>query len=191
MCIQYNIEFWLPVGNDQPDWERKVKRGLAQPGTNPAATRIKFHECRGAFLKQARCDPTLVRQGGCYGGRILDFCYQDEDCLERVVDFQATYNTTRRDAELAEQNRLHPDTQAEVNREWRKAYDEWMSAYEHHRGCPDRRAVSTIFQELKRVRIVTDSSYLDDEDRLGPHPGTAREPIVGINRLHDAPRRRY
>ena len=191
MCIHYNMEFWLPVLNDNPDWERRVKRGLAQPDHNNDAVRVSFYECKGVFSTQARCRLGLIAQGGCYGGRITDFCYKDDDCLIRLVELQCAYDAARKAAELADEDRLHPNRQAEITQEWRKAYDDWMSAYEHHRECPDRRYMSGLFQQLKRANVVADKVYLPDVVRLGEHPGKAPEPIVGILRQYDPPPRRY
>lgn len=191
MCIHYNMEFWLPVKNDNPDWERKVKRGLAQPDQNNDAIRVSFYECKGAFSTQARCRPGLIAQGGCYGGRITDFCYKDDDCLLRLVELQCACDAAKKAAEQADEDRVHPEKQAEITQEWRKAYDDWMSAYEHHRECPDRRYMSQLFQKLKRANVVADKVYHPDSVRLGDHPGRAPEPIVGILRQYDAPPRRY
>lgn len=81
--------------------------------------------------------------------------------------------------------------QDEFTSRWRKAYDDWMSAYENHRDCPDRRQMSQLFQELKRAGIVLDQMYMPDATRLGAHPSSAQEPIVGITRHYDEPARRY
>lgn len=190
MCIRYNIDFWLPISNDQPDWERRVKRGLAQPGWNTGALVVHFYECRGKLLKQAACAPYEIRQGGCYRGRILDFCYQDEHCFLRMMEMQSACTAAKREAERMEGAREHPEIQTEVTNQWRKAYDDWLSAYEHHRGCPDRRYMSPLFQELKRAGIVFDKTYIDDATRMGAHPSTEAEPIIGITRQYDAPPRR-
>jgi hypothetical protein len=66
-----------------------------------------------------------------------------------------------------------------------------MSAYEHHRECPDRRYMSRLFQQLKRADVVADQVCLPDAVRLGEHPGRTPEPIVGILRQYDPPHRRY
>jgi len=51
--------------------------------------------------------------------------------------------------------------------------------------------MSRLFQELKRAGIVLDKMYIDDATRLGAHPRSAAEPIVGFNRQYDGPGRRY
>jgi hypothetical protein len=191
MCICYHIEFWLPVSNDKPDWERRVKRGLVQPGLNVDARIIPFYECRGRFLLHAVCPGKDIRQGGCYRGRILDFCYQDNDCFVRMAELQAACTAAQREAEAMEALREHPTLQTGATDRWRQAYDDWMSAYEHHRDCPDRRYMSRLFQDLKRAGVVLDKMYIDDATRLGVHPRSAPQPIVGINRQYDGPARRY
>jgi hypothetical protein len=87
--------------------------------------------------------------------------------------------------------RERPDVQASATEEWRKAYNDWTSAYENHRDCPDRRYASEILRRLKRADVVQDQRYFPDDSRLGAHPRTAQEPVVGIQRHYDAPRRRF
>lgn len=138
MCIKYHIEFWTPVANDQPDWERRVKRGLVQPGQNVNARIVPFWECRGRSSHHAI-----------------------------------------------------PGVQAEATSRWRRAYDEWMSAYEHHRDCPGRRSMSQLFRDLKTAGVVHDKPCMGDAARLGIHPRSAPEPDVGMNRQYESSGRRY
>jgi hypothetical protein len=153
-----------------PDYERQVKRGLIRPGQNPTARVFNFYECRGQFFKQARCPLSEICQGGCYRGRILDFCYQDDDCFLRLVELQAACTAAQREAETMESVRERPDVQASATEEWRKAYNDWTSAYENHRDCPDRRYASEIFRLLKRADVVQYQRYIPDDSRLGAHP---------------------
>jgi hypothetical protein len=191
MCIRYNIEHWLPVSKEYPDWDRRVKRGLAQPGQNPSARVINFYECRGQFLKQARCPPHEIRQGGCYRGRTLNFCYQDDDCFLRLAELQSACTAAQREAEAMEGLREHNSIQANVTQKWKQAYEDWTSAYENHRDCPDRRYGSEIFRQLKRADVAQDQRYIPDDSRLSAHPSYAQAPVVGIQRHYDDPRPRY
>jgi hypothetical protein len=191
MCIRYYIEHWLPISNDKPDWERRVERGLARPGQNANARIIDFYECRGQFLKQARCAPHEITQGGCYHNRILDFCYQDDDCFRRLVEVQSACTAAQREAEAMDSAREHPDIQANVTEEWRQAYNDWTSVYENHRQCPDRRYNSHLFKQLMVADVVRDQRYIPDATRLGAHPRSAQAPIVSIQRHYDGPKRRY
>lgn len=151
MCIRYHIEFWLPVSKDKPDWERRVKRGLVQPGTNMDVRKIPFYECRGRFLLHATCPRSEIRDGGCWRGRILDLCYQDNDCFLRLAELQAACTAAKREAEVMDVVREAPSIQNGYTQRWRKAYDDWMMAYENHRDCLDRRYKSQLFQDLKRA----------------------------------------
>lgn len=191
MCIRYNIEFWTPCKIESAEWERRVKRGLARPGENRDARIIDFYECNGAHHRYARCAPDSTQQGGCYRGRIMDFCYEDQDCFLRMVELQAACTVAKRAAQAADQEREHPDIQLNAQKAWKKAYDEWTSAYDHHRECPWRRYSSELFRLLKRAGIVMDRQMIDDQTRMGAHPGSQKEPIVGIQRHYDAPPRRY
>lgn len=190
MCIRYHIEIWLPVSKDKPDWERRVKRGIVQPGMNVDARIIPFYECRGRFLLHAVCSRSAIRDGGCYRGRILDFCYQDYDCFQRLAELQATCTAAKREAEAMESVREARTVQDEFTGRWKRAYEDWMSAHENHRDCPGRRHMSQLFQELKRAGIVLDQMYMPDATRLGAHPSSVPEPIVGITRHYDGPARR-
>jgi hypothetical protein len=187
MCIRYHIEHWLPVSKDNPDWERRVRRGLAQPGMNSDARKIPFHECRGRFLLHATCPRSEIRDGGCWRGRILPFCYQDNDCFLRLAELQAACTAAKREAEVMDVVREAPLVQNGYTERWRKAYDDWMMAYENHRDCPDRRYRSEVFQGLKRAGVVLDQMYIPDSTRLGAHPSSVPEPIVGITRHYNPP----
>lgn len=191
MCIRYHIEFWLPVSKDKPDWERRVKRGLVQPGMNIDARIIPFYECRGRFLLHAVCSRSEIRDGGCYRDRILDFCYQDYDCFQRLAELQAACTAAKREAEAMEAQREATLLQTGYTSRWKQAYDDWMSAYENHRDCPGRRQMSQLFQDLKRAGVALDQMYIPDATRLGAHPSSVPEPIVGITRHYDGPARRY
>lgn len=193
MCIRYHIEFWLPVSNEKPDWERRVKRGLVQPGTNGNSRLIPFYECNGRFLLHATCPRNDIRDGGYYRNRIADFCYQDNDCFVRLAELQSACTAAKREAEEMDASREAPVLQHGFTGRWKQAYDDWMSAYENHRDCPGRRQRSQLFQDLKRAGVVLDQMYISDATRLGAHPSSVPEPIVGITRHYDAPvwERRY
>lgn len=191
MCIRYNIEFWLPYKDEDAEWERKVRRGLARPGTNPDARTIKFFECNGRFHKAAQCPASSIQEGGTYGNRLLDFCYEDEDCFLRLKVLESQNTSDKNVAKEAESDRWPTEMQAEATRFWKKAYDNWTSAYDNHRNCPYRRYQSALLRELKRADIVQDARALDEDLRMGAHPGSEEEPVVGIQRHYDAPQRRY
>jgi hypothetical protein len=190
MCIKYHTEFWNPVANDKPGWERQVKGG-AQPGQNVNARIVPFWECRGRFSREAVCSTSQCHHGGWYNWRILDFCYEDHDCAKRMVDFEEACDAARREAEAMEGEQRNPGVQAEATSRWRRAYDEWMSAYEHHRDCPSRRSGSQLFQDLRRAGVVRDKPRMSDAARLGIHPRSAPQPTVGMNRQYDGSGRRY
>lgn len=158
---------------------------------NADARIIPFYECSGRFLLHAVCPWKDIRQGGCWRGRILDYCYQDHDCSRRVVALQAACAAAKRAAEEMDAAREAPALQHGSMARWRKAYDDWMSAYENHRDCPGRRQESQLFQILKRAGVVLDAAYIPDAARLGAHPNSMQEPIVGFARHYDGPARRY
>jgi len=189
MCIQYHAEFWTPIANDNPDWERRAKGGLVQPGQNVYARNVTFWECRGRYSRESVCSARECHQGGWYSSRPLDFCYEDLDCARRMRDFEEACNAVKEDAEAREQRT--PGVQAEATSRWRRAYDEWMSAYEHHRDCPSRRSMSQLFQGLKRADVVRDKPRMENAARLGIHPRSAPQPTVGMNRQYDGSGRRY
>lgn len=191
MCIRYHIEFWMACKATDADWERKVRRGLARPGINPDATKIRFFECKGRFHKSVQCTATNVDEGGVYGNRILDFCEEDDDCFLRLKTLEAQNTEDERIAKQAERERWPTSDQAEATRYWKKSYDDWTSAYDNHRDCPYRRSQSKLWAELKRAGVVKDNFSIPDDQRLGAHPGTAEEPISGMPRQYDAPERRY
>ena len=193
MCIKYHTQFWTPIANDQPDWERRVKGGSAQPGQNVNARIVPFWECRGRFSREATCSADQCHHGGWYNWRILDFCYEDNDCARRMADFENACAAAKEDAENAEgdRDRRNQGIQAETTSRWRRAYDEWMSAYEHHRDCPSRRSMSQLFQGLKRAGVVRDKPRLGDQTRLGMNPRSAPQPTVGMSRQYNGSGRRY
>lgn len=192
MCIRYNVEFWMPCDIKESDWESKVRRGLARPGTNTKARRIIFFECgKGRFLKASRCAIETIEEGGTYGGRIFDFCYQDDDCFLRLKELEAQTTEDRQVAKQAENERWPTHQQAEATRFWKESYDGWTSAYENHRECPSRRYYNKLYTDLRNSFIVSDHRTYSNDLRLGTHPGTAEEPISGIPRHYDAPERRY
>lgn len=191
MCIRYNVEFWLPYKDTDADWERKVRRGLASPGTNPDGRTVFFFECNGRFYKTAKCAASTIEDGGTYGGRIFDFCYEDDDCFLRLKELESQNTADMKMAKQAERERWATDLQEEATRYWKRAYDGWTSAYDNHRDCPWRRYQSTLYNWLKRADIVRDEASISDDLRMGSHPGRAEDPITGITRHYDAPQRRY
>lgn len=190
MCIRYNIEFWLPAGDNNTDWERRIERGLAQPGQNHSARVIHFFECQGQLLLQSRCPLNRITQAGCYRNYILDFCHCDRDCYFRLEELQAACTAAKRHAEAMDRVREAATIQQAATAAWKKAYDDWMSAYEQHRDCPKRRDASPLVRDLKRAEVLADMARMSDQDRMGAHPSTAKEPILGIQRHYDEPRPR-
>lgn len=192
MCIQYYIEFWLPVSNTHPSWERGVTQGLAPPGQNPKARVIHFFECHGQFLRRPKCSQHDIREGGCYNGRILDFCYEDRHCYMRMAEVKSAYMAARMDAEGIDDGLEHPTIVDEATRQLDRAYHDWLSVYEHHSACPGRREWSHLFRHLKRFGVVRDHTRIGDARRMGPHPRNEHDPSIVMSRHYDAsPRRRW
>ena len=110
-----------------------------------------------------------------------------------MADFEAACAAAKKDAEsiAAEREQRTPGVQAEATSRWRRAYDEWMSAYEHHRDCPGRRSMSQLFRDLKSAGVVHDKPRMGDPARLGIHPRSAPQPTIGMNRQYDSSERRY
>lgn len=193
MCILYSIEFWLPAENESADWERRVRRGLERPGTNIRARTVSFWECKGNLYAhdKLQCTRDNRRIGGCRGGRISEFCSADEDCMARIRHFERRCGRLRREANKAEKERWEPRRQEAATREWRQAYEDWQSAIQHHRDCPSTRANHMLYQQLVRAGIIEPLPRMSDAERLGRDPNESREPIEGITRQVDPPRRRY
>lgn len=189
MCIRYKVEFWLPYNETEAEWEQKVRRGLSRPGTNPNGKTLVFFKCQDHYYRRAQC--AEPQDGGTYGNRIFDFCYEDVDCFLRLKTLEAQNTEDRKVAERAEDERWPPSMQAEATRFWKLAYDGWTSAYDNHRDCPHRRYQNKLYNELKRANIVMDQPSMPEDQRMGSHPNESKEPISGMPRQYDAPQRRY
>lgn len=185
MCIRYQVEFWLPTSEEDVDRERKVKRGLVQPGTNPLARVVPFYECKGRLFPDRQCPDYLIRWGGTYKEQILDFCYEDDDCFLRIKQMEAAYTRAGRYAQAVEAIREGTTVQNHYTQAWKKAYDDWCSIYEHHKDCPWKRYNHILMDRLKSRNILQDQPFLDDDTRLGRHPNTAEDPVTGVNRHYD------
>lgn len=191
MCIFYSIEFWTPTANPSADWKRCVRRGLERPGTNRAARVISFYDCRGRLYTRPQCDRNTIRDGGTIGNRIAEFCASDTDCAFRMRHFQNACSAARRRARQAERERWSADRQEAANREWRQAYDDWQSARYHHQDCPATRGNHRTYRRLISDGVMREESRIADAQRLGRDPNAQPEPIQGIPRQHDEPKRRY
>lgn len=154
---------------------------------------MSFWECGDRYYAHDRpqCDQSNRRIGGSRTGRITEFCSADDDCRRRLRHFGSRSYAAKRAAVEAERSRVPREAQERATHLWREAYDDWQYARDTHRQCPYARAHHELYQALVRAKVLIEPERMSDERRLGRDPNTAREPIEGIPRQHNAPERRY
>ncbi|KAM0715542.1 hypothetical protein Q7P37_009040 [Cladosporium fusiforme] len=181
MCIRYIAEFWTAIDKANAGHERRVQRGIERPGFNPDAKKVEFWDHNGDFLARPVCQNT--RDGGYWDNRIFNFCFDDEYCSERLEYFETQYDDCQRAFEAAERNRESQGMQRTRARQWREAYNEWISAYENHKDCPRRRDYDPHFLKLERDGVCVGMPTLEDYMRIGRNPHFATiPPEEGIER---------
>lgn len=181
MCIHYTVEFWTPHATPSADVERRVLRGIEQPGRNRAAKQKEFWLHENQYLSRPQCPAAEIREGGVYYNRIFEFCFDDVDCRERLEQFAAEYQHCKQASERAESREL-PERQRQLAQRWLRAYNDWVSAYENHKDCPQTRNRHHHFSALQRAGVCIGMFGLPERLRLGTNPHSVTMPSVGIER---------
>lgn len=176
MCKKYKIEFWSPFNNPSASAERRVFRGLDKPGRNLNAKRETFWIHEDEILDRPIC--RSPSDGGYYKNQILDFCFKDMACGDRLDHFETEYERCGRACRTAEKRRESKERQRELAQAWLDAYQEWVSAYTSHKDCPRRRNAHGLFQMLKRANVCQGMLDLEDRTRIGTNLHTVEIPTV-------------
>lgn len=182
MCVHYTVEFWTPHANPSAEVERRVLRGIERPGRNRAAKEREFWLHNNEYLSRPRCPDANIQEGGYYFNRIFEFCFDDVDCRQRLEQFEAEYERCRQQIEYSESRLELPERQRFLAQQWSKAYNDWVSAYESHKDCPNTRSRHHHYSALHRAGVCIGGFGLPDKLRLGVNPNTVRMPSVGIER---------
>lgn len=178
MCIHYTVEFWAPFSNPSAEAERRVVRGLQRPGQNPQAKTLSFWLHANEIWSQPVCND--IREGGVYYNRVFEFCFEDTHCRERLESFEFAYERARNASRYADARGEAPGTRRELAAQWKRAYDEWVSAYNSHKDCPQTRNRHDHFNALRAARVCVGMLGLPEGLRLGRDPNGVIMPAAGF-----------
>lgn len=142
MCIKYYMEFWHPFPDRLSAERERRLRGQGHTGYNAPAPGSGFRvtywmDCRDrrTILSRPRCLPSKVTNGGHTDNRIQPFCVRDQECQTRLTPFREEflriYNITK---SASFHQSYSKREQQSITERLRRAWQEWVSAYENHRG---------------------------------------------------------
>jgi hypothetical protein len=188
MCIQFEIFFWtLGTMPCDGEFERRI-HGHSQDliGILEGGHRVEYFidcEPRASYMLVPRCDIEDVQDAGFYDDRIQQFCHNDSDCMKRIARFRVAYWTLCDEKDKAEQRRESLAVRAKATRAMRDVWWEWISVYENHKGCVERREACAEWQKLVAAGIVLPGKRYPAEQRLGQSPHEYDEPLEGFERF--------
>lgn len=179
MCVRKYVECWHPFpDNPTAEKERRTMRGLER--SDPHNWSAVYWACRGDILRSPRCGSARISNDNTV--RVKNFCNHDRICLGRLKNFHDIYQARLRVYEQSERDRESYAWRCMYMQHLRTAYDEWVSAFENHRGCNGRRNADAEFVALDRAGILPRLVGLSDAIRLRWNPAMVQAPDVGAVR---------
>ncbi|KAK6430223.1 hypothetical protein LTR95_013624 [Oleoguttula sp. CCFEE 5521] len=190
MCKKHTLVFWSnPPSGTPANYESRLR---SQFGTrlvadySQATDSFVFYElCSSSVLAiRPTCPASRIVDAGIVEDKTQPFCQVDDECTARLYEFQTRFEDLLRrqqaDERAGSASQITLEEQRQHNVELRQVWREWVSVYENHAGCFERRNAHPVWRRLTRARVVPPMG--EQPERLGVYPHVYDEPQVGFER---------